>query len=210
MQNFLEPYLKLAETPLGCLDLVAGVIISLCVLAIFASVLINFIEGARHITVKQRQRSIVATGTMTVFFLFLFALIRFGIGMIPVEDTLIRATSATIGLLIIVFGGWVNIAGRVKLGRNWANQVTIYRDQQLVEAGVYRWVRHPLYASLIWMFYGASLVYLNVAVFMATTLVFLPFMYYRARQEEKLLQKEFAHYTRYRQRVGMFFPKLWS
>ena len=106
---------------------------------------------------------------------------------------------------LIVLGCGVNIAGRLNLGRNWANQVTIYEDQRLVTGVVYRLVRHPLYASLIWMFYGASLVYANVAAALANTLVFVPFMIYRARQEEKLLLKEFKDYAAYRARVGMFF-----
>jgi len=34
-------------------------------------------------------------------------------------------------------------------------------------------------------------------------------MYYRAKQEEKFLQEEFAEYKEYKKKTGMFFPKLW-
>jgi protein-S-isoprenylcysteine O-methyltransferase Ste14 len=33
-------------------------------------------------------------------------------------------------------------------------------------------------------------------------------MYYRAKQEERLLEKEFKNYRAYKKEVGMFFPKL--
>jgi protein-S-isoprenylcysteine O-methyltransferase Ste14 len=110
-------------------------------------------------------------------------------------------------VLIIIVGCIINILGRFRLGGNWANQVKIYKDQTLVTKAVYGIVRHPLYASLIWMFYGASLVYLNYAAFLANSLLFIPFMYYRAKQEETLLAKEFKGYNKYRENVGMFFPK---
>jgi protein-S-isoprenylcysteine O-methyltransferase Ste14 len=79
-----------------------------------------------------------------------------------------------------------------------------------VQKGAYRIVRHPLYASLIWVFYGASIVYLNYYAFLLNTFVFIPFMYYRAKQEEELLEKEFSDYNKYTLNVGMFFPKLFK
>ena len=91
---------------------------------------------------------------------------------------------------------------------NWANQVTIYKNQQLIKTGVYKYVRHPLYASLIWMFYGACLVYPNYLALIANTILFVPFMFYRAKQEEKLLMERFEEYGEYKKTTGMLFPKL--
>ena len=113
-----------------------------------------------------------------------------------------------LGLVLVVAGAAVNILGRLALGRNWANHIKIYNDHSLVVNNVYGFVRHPLYASLIWMFLGASLVYFNFLAFLANALVFVPFMYYRAKQEEELLAKEFEKYKDYQKKVGMFFPKI--
>ncbi len=107
----------------------------------------------------------------------------------------------------MVAGAVVNVAGRVSLGRNWADQVTEYRDQSLVQQGAYALVRHPLYASLTWMFVGAALVYRNAVLLGATVLVFVPAMVLRARQEERLLEKRFPEYDGYRRRVGMLLPR---
>jgi protein-S-isoprenylcysteine O-methyltransferase Ste14 len=119
----------------------------------------------------------------------------------------LRFVMILLGLAAIALGCIVNIKGRMNLGGNWANQIRIYKDQTLVTHGVYKIVRHPLYASLIWMFYGACLVYQNGAAFAANTLIFIPFMYYRAKQEEAMLCKRFINYETYRQKTGMFFPK---
>jgi protein-S-isoprenylcysteine O-methyltransferase Ste14 len=77
----------------------------------------------------------------------------------------------------------------------------------MIQKGMYRFVRHPLYASIIWMFFGASFVYMNYAALLANVCVFIPAMYYRAKQEERLLAQEFPEYQAYQKAVGMFFPK---
>jgi protein-S-isoprenylcysteine O-methyltransferase Ste14 len=101
-----------------------------------------------------------------------------------------------------------NVWGRVHLGANWADHVRIYTDQTLVTGGPYRFVRHPLYASLVWMFYGASLAYLNPLAALETTLIFLPGMWYRSNLEEAALLERFGDaYRAYRARTGRFLPR---
>ena len=48
----------------------------------------------------------------------------------------------------------------------------------------------------------------NYLVFILNTIIFIPFMYYRAKQEEKELVKEFKEYKDYSKKTGMFFPKI--
>jgi protein-S-isoprenylcysteine O-methyltransferase Ste14 len=182
-------------------------IINLCAILIFSFIVINFIKANKNKT-KGYKKSIVETGSMVLFFIFYYLLIRFHFGTIILNNLYLRLFFIMIGLLLIILGTFVNISGRISLGKNWANQIKVYNDQTLVTNGVYSYVRHPLYASLIWIFYGGCLVYLNYASFLANTFIFIPFMYYRAKQEEKLLLKEFKNYKEYINKVGMFFPKI--
>ncbi len=205
LTELLQSYL---QSPAGILSLVASLVITLCAVVVFGAVFVNFMTCRRAGGgVKQERRSVVATGSMTLFFFGYYLLIKFRIGELPLHDFTFRLMMAGAGLGVIVFGCAVNVAGRFWLGRNWANQATIYEGQRLVTSGVYGWVRHPLYASIIWMFYGASLVYANAAAFLVNTLIFIPFMVYRARLEEAMLAREFREYGDYRRRVGMFFWK---
>jgi protein-S-isoprenylcysteine O-methyltransferase Ste14 len=191
-------------------ELVVILISGFCVIAVLVSVLINFLQArAVSVQVKREKRSVVATGTMLLFAAAVYFIIILRIGMISTVSPAIRLLCASTGLTLVIAGAIVNIKGRLALGRNWADQIKIYETQTLITTGVYRWIRHPLYASLIWMFYGFSLIYRNYVAFLATSLVFVPFMYYRAGQEEKLLEEQFEQYRPYRQRVGMLFPKLW-
>jgi len=189
-------------------EVINAIILGLAVLVIFTAILINFIESRTISQTKKEKKSIVETGTMILFFLFFYAIIRFRIGNIPNNDIPFRLSLMFICWIIIILGIYFNIKGRFALGKNWANQIRIYKKQTFVTNGVYGIVRHPLYASLIWMFYAASILYLNYIAFLMNTLIFIPFMYYRAKQEEQMLRQQFKNYKEYANKVGMFFPKL--
>ena len=185
-----------------------NLMVVLCVVAVFVAVIIDFAEFHRRNNIRAERRSVVATGTMVLFFVGFYWLIRMRVAVIRTDLWWMRFLLSGGGLTILILGCLVNIKGRFNLGRNWSNQIKIYEDHQLVRTGAYRWVRHPLYASIIWMFYGACLIQMNLAAFIATTFIFVPFMYFRARQEERLLTEQFPEYREYRAQTGMFFPKI--
>jgi len=187
--------------------LVCLFIVMSCATAVLAAVAIDFRQFRKRAGVKQEQKSIVETGSMLLFFFLFYIILISGAGSFALSIVWLRLALAGFGTLAVVAGCYVNIRGRFDLGKNWSNQIRIYRDHTLVSSGMYRIVRHPLYASLIWMFIGASLLYVNLLALLSSLLVFLPFMYYRAKQEERLLEKEFDGYDAYRKKVGMFFPK---
>jgi len=188
-------------------ELIVTLVIGACIIAVLASVLINFLN-ANKTGIKREQKSIVATGTMMGFFITYYAVLRFQITMIEFNNLYFRIPAIVICLLIMVLGAYVNITGRLKLGKNWSDHIKIYKNQSLIRTGVYKHIRHPLYASLIWMFYAGSIIFMNPLAFVLNTFIFVPFMYYRAKQEEALLQKTFKEYSSYKNNTWMFFPKV--
>src|SRR5512139_3039986 len=54
-----------------------------------------------------------------------------------------------VGLSIFTIGLSVAIIGRIQLGKNWANieDYQVLRNQQLINSGIYRYIRHPIYAG---------------------------------------------------------------
>ena len=187
-------------------DLAVTLGAALCVGSALAAVAVNHVLGRPQADVRRRIRTPVATLSMLAFLAAISAVVWLRIGAIILPEPT-RRGAMMLGLVIMLGGAVLNLAGRVNLGRNWADQVTEYGDQSLVRHGAYALVRHPLYASLTWMFVGAALVYRNLLVLGATLLVFLPAMVVRARQEERLLGKRFPEYDEYRRRVGMLFPR---
>ena len=64
------------------------------------------------------------------------------------------------GLILILIGMSVSIAGRIVLDTNWTNahQYQIKKNHQLVTGGIYKYIRHPIYTGIIFTGTGAELV----------------------------------------------------
>lgn len=180
--------------------------VPICVCIVLLAVALNFALAAGGGPVKWQRRSPIATASMLAIAFGVYLLIHQRIGVLRLPPSAAAGLAAG-GAVLVILGAAVNVMGRIRLGGNWANQVTVYEDQTLVQTGVYGLVRHPLYASLIWMFVGASMVYQNAAALAATLLVFVPAMRYRAAQEEVLLAQQFPEYPDYQRRVGRLFPR---
>ena len=184
-------------------NVVADATAAICVLVMLGAIVFNFLNTSQERSFRER-RSPVATASMVAFFLLFYFTVRFRWGASS-ADGLVAFRS--IGLALLVFGTAFNVWGRVYLKTNWADHVRIYDDQHLVTTGPFRIVRHPLYASLIWMFFGAAIAYLNPLAAVETTLIFIPAMIYRSNLEEQALVETFADaYSDYRKSTGRFFP----
>ena len=79
---------------------------------------------------------------------------------------------------------------------------------ELIDSGVFRVIRHPIYTGAILFYLGAILITFSLlsAVFW---LVIILAYFLIARYEERILTKEFGEgYTAYKKRTGMLFPKI--
>lgn len=88
---------------------------------------------------------------------------------------------------------------------------TLYRFEKtsvLVETGIYRYIRHPMYASLIYLAWGILLK--NVTpVLVSVTLLSNVFFYLTAVSDERECRIYFGEaYSRYMQRTKRFIPWL--
>lgn len=189
-------------------NLIIQAIISVSVFALFLSVFIDFMLFSQSHHVQKERKSVVETGTMTVFFIIYYIILVSKVGTIGLASEFVKQLMMILGTVMILSGCAANIKGRFNLGRNWANQIKIYKTHTLVQTGMYSIVRHPLYSSIILMFYGGCLVYRNITAFTAVSVIFVPFMYYRAKQEETLLLQSFPNYEEYKKKTGMLFPMI--
>jgi protein-S-isoprenylcysteine O-methyltransferase Ste14 len=105
---------------------------------------------------------------------------------------------------LIIFGGIINLVGLITLRRAF----TIMSEARtLVTHGIFRFVRHPLYTGHFIMFFGSMLLRLSVPTVLLY-LLFLVGQVFRARIEERKLELAFADYAIYKERTGMFIPKI--
>lgn len=183
------------------------VVLYVCASALVSAVIINFASKAAASTgPERRERNAVATGTMALFLVVMFVLARGGFGRVDWLPQGVDFGIRLSGALLVVAATIVNLAGRVALGRYWSNQVEIAADHAVVRRWPYSRSRHPLYASMTAFGLGLGLLSLNALVIMATLLLFLPAMRYRARHEERALIGSLGEaYRQYQQEVPMFF-----
>ena len=191
------------------LAIAVDVVVALAIAAIAVAVVVDFVAYRRRPRrVVAGARSFVETGTMTAFFVVYYLVVRFRVLEVTVEGPA-RIAMVTVGLLLIVAGAVFNIAGRFTLRSAWSNQIEVCEGQDLITRGPFAVVRHPLYASLIWMFVGGSLVYANPLSLALTLAVFVPMMYVRAAKEDAVLGDSFGEgFESYRSRTGMFLPRI--
>jgi protein-S-isoprenylcysteine O-methyltransferase Ste14 len=195
----------LSQPPLA---IVVNVVVFVAFVLIAVSVVIDFMNYHRQKReVVRTDRSRVETGSMTGFFVVYYLVVRFQLGELPLSGP-IRTAMLVVGLVLMVVGAVFNVAGRLYLKSNWANQIKIYEGHWLVTTGPFAVVRHPLYASLIWMFLGGALIYSNVVALALALGVFVPMMYVRARKEDALLREAFgAKFEAYERSTGMLSPR---
>ncbi len=186
----------------------AYIISAVCLWVLLSAILLNFVFARKSVVkVKKEKKSVVETGSMLAFFILTFVLGVTNVGRIFIGSIYNSYFSAT-GALIIVVGTAINIIGRFQLKSNWGNQIRIYENHTLVTTGIYKYIRHPLYSSTILMIFGSSFLFANPLIFALNTVVFLPFMVYRAWQEDSMLLDTFGSpYAEYKLKTGMLIPK---
>jgi len=87
--------------------------------------------------------------------------------------------------------------------------VAINEKQNLIQNGVYKHIRHPMYTSHLLWGIGNALVFANWIVGPAMLIAFILFLPQRIKREEKLLIEEFgSKYEDYIKKTGALFLKL--
>lgn len=110
------------------------------------------------------------------------------------------------GAIIFTFGLAIALLARIALGNNWSD-IEIGRvkdDHALVNRGVYRYVRHPIYTGDLAMLAGFELC-LNSWLLIAVVAIAIPTIS-RAIREEKGLAKSVTGYDAYCTQTKRFIP----
>lgn len=115
-----------------------------------------------------------------------------------------RVALSVVFLILAAVFAWL---ARRSLGRQWRLDAGLNADHQLVQSGVYRLVRHPIYTSMVSLLLGMGFMltplprlFLSLVLLMIGTEV-------RVRSEERLLTSRFGEqYRRFRSEVPAYVP----
>ena len=117
---------------------------------------------------------------------------------------------AIFGLLVIFAGVSIRYIAMRTLNRHFTYAVSIREQHELIEQGLYRYIRHPAYLGELLIFFGIGLAFANwislVSLFVFPMIAFS----IRMNVEEKALLEHFAgRYVEYRRRTWRLIPWLY-
>jgi protein-S-isoprenylcysteine O-methyltransferase Ste14 len=114
-----------------------------------------------------------------------------------------------IGAVVLAVAVWLFWRSHADLGRNWSPSLQLHEGHELVTGGVYRWIRHPMYASQ-WVWGVAQVLLLRNRISGPAGLVlFAPLYLSRVPREEQMMLERFGEaYRAYMSRTGRVFPRL--
>ena len=116
----------------------------------------------------------------------------------------------SIGVGLVILGSILFVWARRTLGRHYSGHVSVKKEQELVQIGPYRIIRHPAYAGYLFMALGLALGYSSLSGFVSTLLILLPATAYRIRVEDRMLAEHFgAQFEGYARKKKRLFPGIW-
>lgn len=120
----------------------------------------------------------------------------------------LTASGFWLGAAITVAGLLFSIWARVTLGRNWSSSVTIKEGHELITAGPYGLVRHPIYTGLLTAFVGTAIAVGQMRGLVGFALIFAS-LAYKLRLEEKWMRRQFGQtYIDYSRHTAALIPWL--
>jgi len=127
----------------------------------------------------------------------------FSWNVLVVPHTLVVQVLA-VGLCVLGLLG--ALWARRTLAENWSSEVVFKEQHELIERGPYRFVRHPIYTSLLLMALGSALATGRPGSFVGF-LLFLVGFWLKLKQEEALLLRHFpTQYAAYMSHVKALLP----
>jgi len=117
---------------------------------------------------------------------------------------------SVIGILFIILGGIVTVTGRAQLSRFGSGIIHIEDDHALITTGVYKYIRHPIYAGGLLGIVGIYMSFRSLLTLTSVTVIYFLIMRHRISYEEKMLIEEFGdQYTDYMKKTKKMIPSFY-
>lgn len=104
------------------------------------------------------------------------------------------------GVILVFLAFW-------RLRDNLTPWPTPKKNAELVQSGIFKLVRHPIYSGLF-LFLAGWAFWQNNAYQLLLAVMLMVLFYFKSRYEETRLQIKFPEYAQYRKNTGRFFPRL--
>src|SRR5256714_4097432 len=113
------------------------------------------------------------------------------------------------GAAIMIVALWVFWRAHADLGLNWSITLEMRKDHELIVHGVYRRIRHPMYAAIFLFAIAQGFLLQNWLAGWGGFVSFAALYFFRVGPEEQMIREFFCEsYRHYMKRTGRLFPRL--
>lgn len=114
------------------------------------------------------------------------------------------------GFAIFLINVLVRYAALTRLGSYYNLRVALYQQHQLVQNGIYRYIRHPMYLSALLNSLAVALIFSSWGALLGILLLVIPAVLKRIRVEEAFMLEHFPdQYPAYQQNSKRMIPGIW-
>ncbi|MCX7322463.1 MAG: protein-S-isoprenylcysteine O-methyltransferase [Hyphomicrobiales bacterium] len=168
-------------------------------------------KARRTATVKavglSRERVLLAIATIGLFVVPLIWLVS---GWPAALNYQLNYAAVVVGALVYLLSLWLFRRSHKDLGRQWSASLEIRDSHRIVRGGVYRLIRHPMYASF-WLWALAQACLLPNAMAAMAGLVAIAILFFtRIDHEERMLTEAFGDdYRAYMRETKRIIPGIY-
>lgn len=154
-----------------------------------------------------RERVLLAVAAIG---LFVVPVIWLASGWPAVLNYELNYAAVVVGALVYVLSLWLFRRSHKDLGRQWSASLEIRDSHQIVRAGVYRHIRHPMYSSF-WLWGLAQAFLLPNAMAALSGLIAIAILFFtRIDHEERMLVEAFGDdYRTYMRETKRIIPGIY-
>jgi len=113
-----------------------------------------------------------------------------------------------LGLILFLIGLTIRLIGKRTLGKYYSYALKTSPDHELIQKGLYRYIRHPIYLAVIIYGLGVPLFFSSLYGFILL-LGLIPLILYRIIEERMLLDEFGEEYKEYMEKSKKLIPFLY-
>ena len=152
---------------------------------------------------QSEQKTVIVLSGVMFLAAFIVAGLNYRFGWIVLQNWIVYAATAVFLL------GYILYAEVLRENAYLSRTVEVQENQKVIDTGLYRIVRHPMYTSTFLLFLSMPLVLGSVISFVIM-LVYIPIIAKRISNEEQVLEEGLAGYSDYKKQVKYkVIPYVW-
>lgn len=152
---------------------------------------------------ENEQKAVIILSSFMFFCGFIIAGLNYRYEWIMIPEIVVIIAA------IIFLLGYILYAEVLRENKYLSRTIEVQEKQKVIDTGVYKIVRHPMYVSTILMF-------LSIPLILGSIISFIIFLVYpfiiakRIKNEEKVLEKDLEGYLEYKDKVKYkIIPFIW-